>query len=323
MTFNGLFQPRSHRYLWAFPRRYMHFNHAYASKSSQLSTKLQQDTLYRADLEKDACGVGMVANLNNDYNRKLITNANEMLIRMSHRGGCGLDERCGDGAGILTNIPHSFFQKHVDNLPDAGNYGVGNVFFGKDHSLNAKIKDLIQYIVETEFGFKLLCWRPLPVNSTILGVQSLETEPVMEQIFISNDSNIDRDLFERKLLLLRNVLANRITSEFNVLHYSYICSLSSKTITYKGQLTPEQLFAYYSDLQRDDFVSNFALVHSRFSTNTFPSWDRAQPFSGYILYILFVSTNIGECSGRYFGKRSLQKTSIALIVEYTHHVHRL
>ena len=178
----------------------------------------------------------------------------------------------------MTNIPHSFFQKEVRNLPVAGDYGTGNVFFGKDLALNAKIKELMKFIIEDEFGFKLLCWRPLPTNNAILGVQSLETEPVMEQLFITNESNIDQDLFERKLLLLRNVLANRVTAEFNVMHYSYICSLSSKTITYKGQLTPEQLFAYYADLQCDDFVSNFALVHSRFSTNTFPSWDRAQPF---------------------------------------------
>ena len=246
----------------------MHFSHAYRCRQNKLLQNEQ--TLYRQHLEKDACGVGMIANLNQDFNRQLIVSANEMLINMTHRGACGLDERCGDGAGILTNIPHSFFKKNISHLPNYGNYATGNVFFGKDLAMNAKIKDIFKSIIENEFGFKLLCWRPIPTDNSCLGAQPLETEPIAEQIFITNPDNskISNDMFERQLLLLRNMVHNRIKNELHAADYLYICSLSNKTITYKGQLTPEQLFEYYLDLQNDAFVSNFALVHSRFSTNT-------------------------------------------------------
>eukprot|EP01083_Nonionella_stella_P014129 39763_1 len=277
MSFNGIFR---NRYLFTLNKRFMHFNHGYAStlNPNTLShQKLKEQTLYRPNLEKDACGVGMIANLNNDASRKLILNANEMLVNMSHRGACGLDEKCGDGAGILTKIPHAFFKKNIKGLPDVGSYGTGNVFFGKDLKLNSKIKTIIKKVVEKDFNFKLLSWRAVPTDNSDLGTVSLETEPIMEQIFIANNTTLDQDLFNRQLLLLRNVIVNRVEQQLNVKDYLYICSLSNKTITYKGQLTPAQLLPYFVDLQNDDFVSNFALVHSRFSTNTFPSWDRAQP----------------------------------------------
>jgi len=259
-------------------KRYLHFNHGYRLRNSASNNKLQRDTLYRPGLERDACGVGMIANLNQDYNRKLIVDANTMLRNMSHRGGCGLDERCGDGAGMLTNIPHSFFANTVTGLPSSGAYGVGNVFFGKDTVLNTKIKSLMTRIIEDEFGFAIVCFRPIPTESSILGQASKDTEPIAEQLFIANTSELSQDAFERRLLLLRNVIAKRVEQELSLpREYYYVCSLSSKTLTYKGQLTPEQLMPYFIDLQHDDFRSNFALVHSRFSTNTSPSWDRAQP----------------------------------------------
>eukprot|EP01084_Bolivina_argentea_P079335 143926_1 len=241
MSFNGIFR---NRYLFTLNKRFMHFNHGYAStlNPNTLShQKLKEQTLYRPNLEKDACGVGMIANLNNDASRKLILNANEMLVNMSHRGACGLDEKCGDGAGILTKIPHAFFKKNIKGLPDVGSYGTGNVFFGKDLKLNSKIKTIIKKVVEKDFNFKLLSWRAVPTDNSDLGTVSLETEPIMEQIFIANNTTLDQDLFNRQLLLLRNVIVNRVEQQLNVKDYLYICSLSNKTITYKGQLTPAQL----------------------------------------------------------------------------------
>ncbi len=220
MSFNGIFK---NRYLLVFNKRYSLFHHVYLSHITNRSIttlsaqELHAKTLYRRTLEKDACGVGMIANLNNDFNRNTITSANEMLVNMAHRGGEGVDKKCGDGAGILTTIPHKFLQKSIQQkLPDIFHYGTGNVFFGKDTSLNRQIKDIFQNIIENDFGFKLLCWRSIPTNNTNLGTQSLETEPLMEQIFITqnNDNHmLPNALFERQLLLLRNVLLNRIEKE--------------------------------------------------------------------------------------------------------------
>ena len=283
MSFNGFYHKNRYLLKWNhwIGRRLFNANGYLNKKLNKNGLSLKNDSLYRENFERDACGVGMIANLNNDFNRNLILSANEMLVNMAHRGACGLDEKCGDGAGILTNIPHSFFTKNVSDLPAFGHYGTGNIMFGKDLALNQKIKDMAKHIIENEFGFKLLHWRHIPVNSKILGVQSAETEPIMEQIFITipehKKSQITNEIFERNLLLLRNILLNRIDQELLLKDYFFICSLSNKTITYKGQLTPQQLFEYFGDLQNIDFVSNFALVHSRFSTNTFPSWDRAQP----------------------------------------------
>ena len=223
--------------LWTLTKRYMHFNHGYRLRNSASKLQREHETLYRPGLERDACGVGMIANLNQDDSRKLIVDANTMLRNMSHRGGCGLDERCGDGAGILTNIPHSFFANTVTDLPSAGAYGVGNVFFGKDTALNAKIKSLMTRIIQDEFGFGVVCFRPIPTDSSILGQASKDTEPIAEQLFIANRSELAQDLFERRLLLLRNVIAKRVEQELSLpREYYYVCSLSSKTLTYKGVL---------------------------------------------------------------------------------------
>ncbi|KAJ0403127.1 hypothetical protein P43SY_009557 [Pythium insidiosum] len=207
----------------------------------------EQKGLYRRDVERDSCGVGMIAHLKKNPSRQIVVDANDMLVRMSHRGGCGCDPASGDGAGMLVALPHAFMQRAVRE----GAFGA--------HAA--------QLTLQPE--------RRVPTTSTTLGATSLASEPHVEQVMVMNeDPKLSSDDFEKELLRLRSVataINEKKHSDF------YVCSLSNRTITYKGQLTPAQLFEYYDDLTSDDFTSYVALVHSRFSTNTFPSWDRAQP----------------------------------------------
>ncbi|GLE08188.1 hypothetical protein PINS_up019194 [Pythium insidiosum] len=241
--------------------------------------------LYRRDVERDSCGVGMIAHLKKNPSRQIVVDANDMLVRMSHRGGCGCDPASGDGAGMLVALPHAFMQRvvsdgafgaHAANLSlQPERYAVGNVFFNKSApSSIAACKRTFQSVADS-MNMKILGWRKVPTTSTTLGATSLASEPHVEQVMVLNeDPKLSSDDFEKELLRLRSVataINEKKHSDF------YVCSLSNRTITYKGQLTPAQLFEYYDDLTSDDFTSYVALVHSRFSTNTFPSWDRAQP----------------------------------------------
>lgn len=241
--------------------------------------------LYRQDAERDSCGVGMIASLKKAPSRKVVVQANEMLVRMSHRGGCGCDPASGDGAGMLVAIPHEFVQR----IAQAGEFGpaaaasklepesyaVGNVFFNKsDPQAIPDLKKTFDEVADA-MGLKVLGWRAVPTTSTTLGATSLASEPHVEQLLVLNENGkFSSDNFEKELLRFRSLVTaanEKKSADF------YVCSLSNRTITYKGQLTPEQLFEYYDDLLANDFSSYVALVHSRFSTNTFPSWDRAQP----------------------------------------------
>ena len=234
--------------------------------------------LYNHELEKDSCGVGMIANLKKMANRTVVLQANEMLVRMAHRGAVGCDPNSGDGAGMLVALPHAFFTKalkgsSITALPSAGQYAMGNVFFGRDaHAIEAS-KQIVNDTAQ-RLGYKVLGWRIVPTNNAELGDTSLQSEPHIEQLFIENTKQLESDAFERELLLIRNVATKEIEQKHGDF---YICSLSNRTVTYKGQLTPAQLYNYYTDLADEAFTSYVALVHSRFSTNTFPSWDRAQP----------------------------------------------
>ncbi|KAK7377496.1 hypothetical protein VNO80_02921 [Phaseolus coccineus] len=237
--------------------------------------------LYDPAMDKDSCGVGFVAELSGECSRRTVTDALEMLVRMTHRGACGCEANTGDGAGILVALPHVFYQEVVDfELPPQGKYAVGMFFLPKSENRRKESKKLFSKVAES-LGHTVLGWRSVPTDNTGLGKSALQTEPVIEQVFLtpSSESNVD---LERQMYILRKLSMAAITSALNLQNDGitdfYICSLSSRTVVYKGQLTPAQLRDYYfADLGNERFTSYMALIHSRFSTNTFPSWDRAQP----------------------------------------------
>ncbi|KAK1267890.1 hypothetical protein QJS04_geneDACA008190 [Acorus gramineus] len=239
--------------------------------------------LYDPAFDKDSCGVGFVAELSGDYTRKTVTDAIEMSRRMSHRGACGCETNTGDGAGILTALPHDFFKEATKDvgieLPPPGEYAVGMFFLPTSEGRREESKIVFTKVAES-LGHVVLGWRPVPTDNTGLGKSAIQTEPVIEQVFLTPSPRSTAD-FEQQMYILRRVSMVAIRAALNLQHGGvkdfYICSLSSRTIVYKGQLKPDQLKDYYADLGNERFTSYMALVHSRFSTNTFPSWDRAQP----------------------------------------------
>ena len=238
--------------------------------------------LYTPQLESDSCGVGMLCNINAEQSHYVISGALTMLENMEHRGAYGAEENTGDGAGILTGIPHSFFAKeaikHDAELPAQGTYGVGMFFLPKD----PKQKKFCTAIIEKHigaFGMDTIFKRSVPVDNSMIGSMALASEPDMEQWFIIY-SGFEKELqLESELYLLRSTILNDVYSQDNSLVDDfYASSFSSKTIVYKGQLSAVQLRPYFKDLQDSAYQSNLAIVHSRFSTNTLPKWKLAQPF---------------------------------------------
>ncbi|KAL4855140.1 Glutamate synthase [NADH] [Chlorella vulgaris] len=239
--------------------------------------------LFNPENDKDSCGVGFVAELSKEPQRKTVTEALEMLKRMSHRGACGCETNTGDGAGILVAIPHAFLSAaaHAEcgiELPPLGDYAVGQVFMPTDEATREKAEAAIHKVAANQ-GHTVLGWRRVPTDNSTLGPGAVETEPVVEQFFVLRAADIEGTVLplERQMYVLRKLIEHRMRTTGLTEDDCYICSLSSRTIVYKGQLTPEQVPAYFLDLQQDSFSSYMALVHSRFSTNTFPSWHRAQP----------------------------------------------
>jgi glutamate synthase (NADPH/NADH) large chain len=241
--------------------------------------------LYDPAFEHDSCGIGFVAHLKGRKSHKIVSDALLMLARMEHRGACGCETNTGDGAGILIQVPHEFFVdeciKSGFRLPKFGQYGVGMVFFPQDERIREECKAVVLRTVE-KLGMQLLGYRKLPTYNGEIGPSALAVEPVMEQIFIKRPDGItDPEEFERRLFVLRKY-ATRLVRESvqlpNIHDAFHFASLSYKTITYKGQFTTGQVRAYFPDLQRKEVVSALAVVHSRFSTNTFPSFKLAQPF---------------------------------------------
>ncbi len=248
----------------------------------QNNEEVQQNGLYIPQMESDACGIGMIADLNGGKKHSIIDQGLTILERMEHRGACGCEENTGDGAGILSQIPHKFFARYASNLgvslPEAGKYAVAFLFMPKDAELKAACTSDIYHYVE-QFGFKVLFDREVPVNNTIIGESALRSEPDMHQLFVAPDKDYSRKEFEQKLYLLRNIITKNIVKKHvTIKEFFYVASFSSVTIVYKGQLTATQLRQYYPDLQNQDFESGLAMVHSRFSTNTVPKWKLAQPF---------------------------------------------
>ncbi|XP_055950740.1 uncharacterized protein LOC129984806 isoform X1 [Argiope bruennichi] len=231
--------------------------------------------LYHPQYEKEACGVGFIVNINGIASHKLIADAATISKRMEHRGACACDNSTGDGAGVMAAIPHSFYAQVLKEelgvtLPPKGQYATGIIFMDKSTSSAAE-KHFEQ--LAKELHLEVLCWRDVPVNSSILGIVAKTNEPLMRQVFVVAPQ-MDQDTFRREVFVLRKYATHKIPTED--LRF-YICNLSPSTIVYKGQLTSTQLWNYFADLQNSAFKTHLALVHARFSTNTFPSWERAHP----------------------------------------------
>ena len=252
--------------------------------SKELALGLPQARgLYNPDAEKDACGVGFICDIKGRPSRQIMVDAESMNCCMDHRGGLGYEKNSGDGAGILTALPHKFLSKAISklnkSLPEPGQYGAGLVFLPRDDEQRKHCKIELEAAVNAA-GQELIAWRDVPTDEigADIGNAALNAMPRMEHVVIGS-KNISGDPLERKLYMIRKSTTHKIRSDQSLSERSlfYVCSLSTKVIIYKGMLTPQQLFPFFADLRDNDYETHLAMVHSRFSTNTFPSWDRAQP----------------------------------------------
>ena len=239
--------------------------------------------LYDPSFEHDSCGVGFVCDIKGKSSNNIVSQGLEILRRLSHRGATGADPKTGDGAGILIQIPHQFFAKeclriNID-LPEKGLYGTGLVFLPQDKNERAFCKEVFSQIIKKERQ-ALIGWRSVPVDDSSIGESAKKTQPVIEQVFIGRDKGIGEEIsFERKLYLIRKGIENSIrSSKLKQKSFFYITNLSCRTFSYKGLLMPYQLEKFFIDLSDKEIKSSIALVHSRYSTNTFPTWDLSQPF---------------------------------------------
>ncbi|MDP4238259.1 MAG: glutamate synthase large subunit [Bacteroidota bacterium] len=242
----------------------------------KITDEYEQQSLYSSQNEHDACGVGLVLNLHGEKSHDIVENGLQVLENMVHRGAESADNKTGDGAGILVQIPHEFILLQGIPVPAKGKYGTGLIFLPKDEKKAELCLNVIKENVIKE-GLNILAIRDVPVNSDILGEISASNEPLIKQIFITGASS--QDELERKLYIVRKKIENAIfKSTISKERNFYIVSLSTKQMIYKGMLTSLQLREYFTDLSNPNFTTGIALVHSRFSTNTFPTWDLAQPF---------------------------------------------
>ena len=232
---------------------------------------VSQQGLYQSAYEHDACGVGMIVNIHGGKSHELVDNALKVLENMEHRGAETRD-KTGDGAGIMIQIPHEFILLQGIPVPEKGKYGTGLVFLPKEEKAQQEILSVMIEEIERE-GLQLMHLRSVPTNPEVLGAAAREVEPDIKQIFVTGATEATAPVLDRILYKIRKRIENRISDKD-----FYICSLSSKNLIYKGMLTSGQLRRYFSDLSNDYLTSGLALVHSRFSTNTFPTWSLAQPF---------------------------------------------
>jgi len=255
------------------------------SRSRQVRTvPPPKQGLYDPQFEHEACGVGFVVNIKGKKSHTIIQQALQVLLNLNHRGACGCEVNTGDGAGILLQTPHAFFKEVIKSsgfaLPSPGEYGVGMVFLPHDAAQRAECEKIFTAIVAEE-GQRVLGWRDIPTNNTSLGATAKASEPFMRQVFIGRNAKLADDMaFERKLYVIRKRAENalRYSGKVKGGDYFYLSSLSFKTVVYKGMLLTTQLGEYYPDLAHPAMESALALIHSRFSTNTFPSWNRAHPY---------------------------------------------
>ncbi len=243
---------------------------------------MMNEGLYHQDFERDACGIGCIAHVNGSKDHQLVSDALTMLENMEHRGGRGSNPETGDGAGILIQIPHQLLSKATKKLkftlPDAGTYGLGMLFFPKAKTLKDQCLKIFEKKSQ-ELGFNILGYRQVPVDPLVPGPEASRVAPLILQVFLSHNDNELRDQdLERKLYVLRNAASHTIHQLSPDFESFYIASLSARTVIYKGQLRTDQVRRFFTDLQNPELTSALAIIHSRFSTNTFPNWKLAQPF---------------------------------------------
>ncbi len=241
--------------------------------------------LYDPELEKDACGVGFIAHIKGEPSHQNVLDADTILINMDHRGACGCEPNTGDGSGMMCGLPHKFLRKVAQEdlgveLPEPGRFAAGLVFLPQDEAERNHCKATVEELI-ADAGQRLIGWRKVPQMTDLadVGPTARQSEPVIEQLFVGAADGLEGDAFDRKLYMIHKQASHQLrgSSTLQQALIFYICSLSTKVIIYKGMLTPAQLLPYYADLRDEDFETHLAMVHSRFSTNTFPSWDRAQP----------------------------------------------
>ena len=239
--------------------------------------------LYDPSNEKDACGVGFVAHIKGHRSHQIILDADTVLQNMDHRGACGCEANTGDGAGILTALPHEFLRKVAKQdldaeLPEPGRFAAGVVFLPQDETQRAQCKQRVESII-AEQKQVLVGWRAVPTDpdKADVGPTARQSEPVSEQLFVAAADGLDADAFERQLYVIRKRSSSTIRADESLSQAKmfYINSLSTKVMIYKGMLMSWQVLDYFPDLRDEDYTTHLAMVHSRFSTNTFPSWDRA------------------------------------------------
>jgi len=240
---------------------------------------LKKQGLYLPEFEHENCGAGFICNLKGEKTNQIIHDALEILVKLEHRGGVSSDGKTGDGAGLLIDIPHDYFKRiSTFELPAPREYAVGMVFLPKNKNQYKSCKDIFEKEVKTQ-GLSILGWRTVPVNSSYLGEIALASEPNIEQLFIGKTEAISDADFKAKLYAARKITEHAIAaSKMSQSSYFYLPSLSNTTLIYKGIIKPEDIGPYYTDLQQTDLVTRLALVHQRFSTNTMPTWELAQPF---------------------------------------------
>ncbi|HEU4604549.1 MAG TPA: glutamate synthase central domain-containing protein, partial [Steroidobacteraceae bacterium] len=247
------------------------------------TTRPEKQGLYDPAYEHDACGVGFVVDIKGRKSHKILQQGLQVLTNLDHRGACGAETNTGDGAGVLMQMPHKFLtgaaKKIGVDLPNVGEYGCGIVFLPRNATLRRRIEERFEQIVQSE-GLTILGWRTVPTNNSMLGETAKSCEPFMRQVFVGRNPELKSELaFERKLYVIRKRAYSEIrASTLEGAASWYVASLSHKTLVYKGMLLTEQLAQYFPDLSDPTMETALALVHSRFSTNTFPSWDRAHPY---------------------------------------------
>jgi glutamate synthase domain-containing protein 1 len=232
--------------------------------------------------ERDACGVGFVANIKGERSHDIVAKGIEALIHLEHRGACGCDPETGDGAGLLVHLPHEFFARECAKkgirLPEPGRYGAGMVFLPPDRSYQELCRRMLEHSLHAA-GLWVLGWRDVPIDERHCGRLALSTRPHIAQIFVMSETPLDEDALERKLYAARKAAEHEAyATGGEVARHFYVCSLSCRTMVYKGMLMATQVVGFYPDLADESFKSALALVHSRFSTNTLPTWRLAHPF---------------------------------------------
>ena len=266
------------------------------------SGRPQAQGLYQPEHEHDGCGIGFVASIAGRKSHDIVLKGIQILENLVHRGACGCDPQTGDGAGILIQIPHSFFERECADLrftlPAAGAYGVGMVFLPVDPHQRILCEGVLEKVI-TEEGLTVLGWRDTPINGNMIGRVARNTQPYIEQIFVSGAPDMDQDALERKLYVVRKTAEHAIAeSRLEEKDFFYIPSLSTRTIVYKGLLLAPQITEFYKELLDPDVTSALCLVHQRFSTNTFPSWQLAHPYR-YVCHNGEINTLRGNVNWMY------------------------